>query len=201
VTSCPICCTDISSISSTGQQQVLCNLNNEGGLQERLNILPLLTEEGYLKAYPEERRCRAFLEFCREDDLEAILDLLNDPEKEGFDETEQDTCQDARNVDVLRYQDPLGEGQSGLHAAIEGNSSKVAWFLLFVASDYDLQGFPAEVLQHARAMGVQRDVTTDKVDIRTLRDSRGRTAEQLAADKGGIWTDWVGAGPLRMDES
>ena len=120
VTECPNCGKDIASVSQTGAQQVLCSLNNEGGLQTDLDLLPLLVEESYLKAYPEDRKCRAFLEFCREGDFKAIVGMLQDDEVEEDDEDEDEDedeemgDDDAPNKDVgidrlLRYQDPIGE--------------------------------------------------------------------------------------------
>jgi hypothetical protein len=41
ITRCPNCGKDIAS-TSTGTQQVLCTLRNEGGVQENLDILPLI---------------------------------------------------------------------------------------------------------------------------------------------------------------
>ena len=41
-----------------------------------MDLLPLLMEESFLQAYPEERRARAFLEFGRVGDVEAIRDWL-----------------------------------------------------------------------------------------------------------------------------
>jgi hypothetical protein len=170
-----------------GNQQVLCNLHNEGGLQENLDILPLLTEESYLKAYPEERRARAFLEFCREGDVQAIVNMI---------QPDSDDEEDSQNIDVLRYQDPIGDMQSGLHAAVTGGSREVAWLLLLLASNYDLLQFPPEVFQEASAMGVMREEQDGKVDIRTLKDSEGRTAEDLARDIDGVWHGWAGTGRL-----
>jgi hypothetical protein len=171
-----------------GNQQVLCDLHNEGGLQEHLDILPLLTEESYLKAYPEERKARAFLEFCREGDVQAIVNMLqpdsDDEEAEG------------QPIDILRYQDPIGDMQSGLHAAVAGSSREVAWLLLLLASNYDLLQFPAEVFQEASALGIMREEQDGKVDIRTMKDSEGRTAEDLAREIDGVWHGWDGTGRL-----
>ena len=109
----------------SGEQQLLCNLKNEGGLQERLDILPILTEESYLKAYPEERRCRAFLEFCGEGDVEAIVDLLNDDD-DGEEDEENSSQGAGHGIDVLRYQDQVGSIGSGLHVAVQNQRVEVA---------------------------------------------------------------------------
>jgi hypothetical protein len=179
-------------------------LNNEGGLQEDLDILPLLSEESYLKAYPEDRKSRAFLEFCREGDYKAIIGMLQDDEVDEDDEDEEMADSDeAGNKEVgidrmLRYQDPIGEMQSGLHAAVQAQSREVAWLLLLLASNYDLLEFPPQVFQEAESLGIMRGLTEDKVDIRSLRDANGKTAEDLASEIGGVWIGWTGNGRLAI---
>lgn len=208
ITQCPNCGQDIASLSPTdGQQQVLCNLNNEGGLQEALDILPLLAEESYLKAYPEERKCRAFLEFCREGDFRAICAMLNDDDDDDDEEEDEDMMDSGdgngtahRKITtstLLRYQDPIGDMQSGLHAAVQAQSREVAWLLLLLASKVDLIQFPAEVFQEAEALGVMRSDDADtEVDIRSLKDADGKSPEDLAREAGGVWSDFVGKGLL-----
>jgi hypothetical protein len=204
VTECPQCGKDIAS-TANGAQQVLCNLNNEGGLQEDLDILPLLSEESYLKAYPEDRKARAFLEFCREGDYKAIVEMLQDDEVDDDDEDEDEAMADSDQsgkelgIDkLLRYQDPIGDMQSGLHAAVQAQSREVAWLLLLLASNLDLMEFPPLVFQEAEAMGIMRGLTEDKVDIRSLKDANGKTAEDLAAAIGGVWVGWTGNGRLAI---
>ncbi|KAI9791153.1 MAG: hypothetical protein M1835_000519 [Candelina submexicana] len=189
VTECPKCCSSLLSISSTGEQQVLCTLSNEGGVQENLDILPLLTEEGYLNAFPNERKCRAFLEFCREGDFEAIVDLLQD----DVDDNSGDSSQ---SIDVLRYQDPIGAMHSGLHIAILAQEVNVAWLLLLLASRLPLEQFPAEVRQTAEHMGIKRGNQDSKTDIRSLTDNEGRAPTHLASSIGGVWLEWVRSGRL-----
>lgn len=204
IASCPNCGKDIASTAPNGTQQVLCNLNNEGGLQTELDILPLLTEESYLKAYPEDRKSRAFLEFCREGDYKAIIDMLQNDEVDEDDDGDEemgDADQPDKEVGIdkmLRYQDPIGEMQSGLHAAVQAQSREVAWLLLLLASNLDLLEFPAEVFQEAESLGIMRGLTEDKVDIRSLRDADGKTAEDLAKEIGGVWVGWTGNGRLAI---
>lgn len=186
-----------------GTQQVLCTLHNEGGLQEDLDILPLLTEESYLKAYPEERKCRAFLEFCREGDIQAIIGMLRaDSDSDEDEEMVDDDQTEGREVGVdamLRYQDPIGDMQSGLHAAVQAQSREVAWLLLLLASNLPLTEFPPEVFQEAEALGIMRGLTEDKADIRGMKDANGKTAEDIAREIGGVWiTGWVGSGRLAI---
>jgi len=201
ISSCPSCARDIASGAAGGAQQVLCSYRNEGGFQTDLDILPLLTEESYLKAYPEDRKARAFLEFCREGDYKAIVDMLMDDNVSEDDEDADEDVQmgstdnPAREVGIdklLRYQDPIGNMQSGLHAAVQAQSREVAWLLLLLASNLNLLEFPAQVFQEAEALGIMRGLTEDKVDIRSLRDADGKTAEDLAAEIGGVWIGWTG---------
>ena len=162
---------------------------NEGGQQEGVDILPELSEEGYLKAYPEERRARAFIEFCRQGDLDATLGVLQDEEEE-----------DELATDVLRYQDQLAEMQTTLQAAVIGGNHDIAWLLLFLASDMPLDLFPPHLLQQAQAIGLDRGDVMGKSDVRGLKDLQGRSAEQVAAEVQGPWTSWLGTGRLSLNQ-
>ncbi len=192
---CPNCGRTLITITTTGEQQLLCNLKNEGGLQEGLDMLPILTEETYLKAFPEERKCRAFLEFCGEGDVEAIIDLLNDGD-DGEGDEEVPSQGVGHSIDVLRYQDQIGSMGSGLHVAVQNQKTEVAWLLLFLASALEVDQFPAAV-RAAQNLGIQREDQSGKADIRSLKDSHGMTAEQRAAGIGGAWTEWLQSGRLK----
>ena len=198
VTLCPSCGKPLITTTSSGQEQLLCNLKNEGGLQERLDIMPILTEESYLKAYPEERKCRAYLEFCREGDVEAIVDLLRNAEEEEYENEEE--AKQGRVVDVLRYRDQLGSMESGLHIAVQSQKLEVAWLLLFLGSSLEIDQFPEDVLQAAQTFGLQREDQSIKTDIRLLRDAEGNTAAQRAAIIGGFWDSWMITSILRPPE-
>ena len=211
ITTCPNCSQTITSqqtqgsSSSTSDQQILVDLKNEGGLQEQIDIFPILKEESYLRAYPEERKCRAFLEFCREGDHRAIADLLNscsDPSEDediDIDEMNGEPTGPAKSADeILRYQDPIGDMQSGLHAAAANGHREVAWLLLLLASELPELEFPALVYQEAAALGIMRDDQAGKVDIRSLKDAYDRTAEDVAREAGVVWNGWVGNGRLAM---
>ncbi|KAL9120702.1 MAG: hypothetical protein Q9187_002743 [Circinaria calcarea] len=202
---CPTCTRLIISASPSGAEQVLCNLNNEGGLQTDLDILPVLAEESYLKSYPKERKCRAFLEFCREGDVEAIVELLKDTRQDDDEDDEEDddneegdsmefegTTSPRVAIDILRYQDPLGSMYSGLHLAVIHNKPVIIWLLLFLASQVNLDLFPHEVLQAAEESDLteQRKHRMGGVDIRALRDADGRTAVQHA-NGGSIGSDLI----------
>ncbi|KAF2759968.1 hypothetical protein EJ05DRAFT_474996 [Pseudovirgaria hyperparasitica] len=205
IDSCPACNTALIRPTPNGGQQILCTLSNEGGVQENLDILPLLMEEAYLKAYPEETKARAFLEFCRAGDLTAIVEMIQDSAESEGDDEEMDEGegegegQHGSTVDWLRYQDPIGDMQSGLHAAVAAGSREVVWLLLLMASTLDLQAFPPQVFQEAEVLGIMRPTDSEmegKVDIRTLRDASGRSAEDVARENGGLWAEWIGNGRL-----
>lgn len=205
---CPNCSQDIvsssnsgsSSAASSAQEQIIVDLNNEGGLQEHIDIFPILKEESYLRAYPEERKCRAFLEFCREGDYRAIAELLRSSSEGNEDQDDEEAVGPAKTADeILRYQDPIGEMASGLHAAAANGHREVAWLLLLLASNLPELEIPAEVYQEAEVLGVMRaDDQQDKVDIRSLKDSSGRSAEDVAREVGVIWNGWTGNHRLTM---
>ncbi|EKG21167.1 hypothetical protein MPH_01523 [Macrophomina phaseolina MS6] len=117
--------------------------------------------------------------------------MLQDDESD-----DEDAMQDGQQIDILRYQDTLGEMQSGLHAAVQGGSEEIVWLLLLLASKLDYSQFPQEVFEAAKRFGVEREDQSGKEDIRTLRDAQGRTAEALAAELGGVWAGWPGTGRL-----
>lgn len=210
---CPACNTDItfheaSSSSSTASSnpQILVNLNNEGGLQEKIDIFPILQEESYLRAYPEERKSRAFLEFCREGDHKAIVDLLNSGPEDSDEASDSEMDVDDPTSgpskppsEILRYQDPLNNMESGLHAAAANGHREVVWLLLLLASTMPQIDFPPLVFQEAAAMGIMREEQDGMADIRSLKDGQGRSAEEVVVQEGGvIWNGWIGNGRLAM---
>ena len=102
-------------------------------------------------------------------------------------------------AEILRYQDPIGGMQSGLHAAAANGHREVAFLLLLLASEMPEQDFPALVFQEAAAMGIMREDQTGLVDVRSLRDAQGRSAEDVAKQEGGaVWNGWGGKGWLSM---
>ena len=111
-------------VSGTPQVGAICTLRNEGGLQQGLDIPPLLVEEQHLKRHPEERRARAFLKFCREGDLGAVVEILQDDEDDDDDVAEDSMDHSNKVLDILWYQDVPGDMQSALHAAVVGGSVK-----------------------------------------------------------------------------
>ena len=102
-------------------------------------------------------------------------------------------------AEILRYQDPLGGMQSGLHAAAANGHREVAWLLLLLASDLSQAEFPPLVFQEAAAMGIMREDQDGLADIRSLKDAAGRSAEDVAAQEGGVvWNGWIGNGRLTV---
>lgn len=214
---CPACNAEITSHPASGsssdasdqQPRILVNMNNEGGLQQNIDIFPILQEESYLRAYPEERKSRAFLEFCREGDHKAIVDLLNSGDDDDDSDSDEE-MDDGENdnplsgpskppAEILRYQDPLGGMQSGLHAAAANGHREVAWLLLLLASELPQMEFPPLVFQEAAAMGIMREEQEGLTDIRSLRDANGRSAEDVAVQEGGVvWNGWIGNGRLTV---
>lgn len=126
------------------------------------------------------------------------VDEDDDGDEEMLDDDHENQDREIGMDRILRYQDPIGGMQSGLHAAVQAQSREVAWLLLLLASNLDLAEFPPLVFQEAAAMGIMRGLTEDKVDIRSLRDAEGRTAEDVAREVGGVWVGWVGNGRLAI---
>jgi hypothetical protein len=190
ITECPNCSKSISSLSSGGQQQVLCTVRNEGGTQTDFDILPTATEEAYLRAYPEERKAHAFLEFCREGDLDAIMHMIKEDGKDADAEPEED------QVDLLRYCGAFeGIEGSGLHVAIRYNRIEVAWLMLVLGSSLAWSSFPVEVLGAMNGI-LSKEDRKEFPDIRSLKDSEGRTPAALAEEIGGPWFEWLERGRL-----
>ena len=193
---CPNCGANITSLSSTSEEQVLCNLNNEGGLQEGLDVMPLLVEASYLKTYPEERKARAFVEFAGEGDVVSMIDMLGGRDEDGDGDEVANGEEEGQGIDLLRYQDPISGMSSALHAAVASKNVIVAWLLLWLASGLGMDQFPKEIVAHAQELGLSREGVMEKVDIRSLKDSAGMTAKQRAAALGGVWTEWLDHGWL-----
>lgn len=191
ITQCPNCSKDISSLSTDRSQQVLVTLRNEGGVQEAYDILPAATEEAYLRAYPEERKGHAYLEFCREGDIDAIIHMIKDSEVDDDEDGEEETA------DILRYRGTFeGIEGSGLHVVVRYNQQEVAWLLLALGSQLDWDKFPSNVLQAMQSLGLRKEDRSGDPDIRTLVDSDGRTPADLAKQLGGIWQEWLKDGRL-----
>ena len=165
-------------------------MRNEGGVQEKFDILPSAIEEAYLRTYPEERRAHAYLEFCREGDVDALMHLIKDEELNKDFEADQ-------KIDLLRYMGIFeGIDGSGLHTAIRYGQQEVAWLMLVLGSRLDWSEFPSVVLQAMDGLGLSKDDRNAATDIRSLKDSEGKTAAQLAQDVGGVWVDWTKNGRL-----
>ncbi|KAH7419876.1 hypothetical protein BKA64DRAFT_634534 [Cadophora sp. MPI-SDFR-AT-0126] len=171
------------------QPQVITRYHNEGGIQENLDILPLITEEAYLDANPAARPARAFMTMCGEGDVTGVVELLRALEEEP-DEG------DMSPAVLLRFQDPLDGMKTGLHVAVERSQQESVWLLLWLASSLHTQAFPDEVVQAAESLEAGRE-TAAGVDIRALRDEGGRSAEEVAGAMGDLWASLLAAGVLR----
>jgi len=190
-THCPACSGNICSYTEDGKQEVLVQLHNEGGVQPDLDILPVLVEEAYLKYHPEERKAKAFLEFCREGDQDAVLDLLaatenpEDDDVEGNDDEdlmddEMAEPQQMTSAHVMRYRDPLGGMESALHIGVLKRNAELVWLMLLLASHLPVDLVPTDLKQVADVAGLARGDQTGLVDMRTLKDRNGMTASEYS---------------------
>jgi hypothetical protein len=160
----------------------LAQYTNEGGFQKDLDIMPSITEEAYLESHPEARPARAMHIMCSEGDAEGIVELLRDASDEVGD-----------MASFVRYQDPLSEMKSGLHLAVEKKQEETVWLLLWLCSTIPTESFPEPARRAAEAMGVGRLGVGADGDIRSLRDTQGRTAEDVARQSGS-WAALLDAG-------
>jgi hypothetical protein len=155
--------------------------HSEGGLQEDYDILPILTEEAYLASHEEERPARAFLTMCAEGDVEGIMALLG-----SADLDDEETLGPQQ---ILRYQDVLNGGKSGLHLALENDKIEVFYLLLWLASRLPTSAFPENVARSAHDVGLARPENIPDPDIRALKDEKEETAEAYARRKSGMWEE------------
>ncbi|KIV80816.1 hypothetical protein PV11_08292 [Exophiala sideris] len=197
ITQCPNCSADIATMGPNKHHQVLVTVKNEGGVQKDFDILPIGIEESYLRTYPEERKGYAFHEFCREGDIDAIINMVKDVDEEEDEEGrgEEEDEDPGHQKDILRYL-KKGDDGSGLHVAIRYQKQDVAWLLLALGSQLAWEKFPANVLQAMTALGLQKTDRRGDPDIRTLKDGKGRTPAELAEEIGGPWVEWLREGRL-----
>ena len=190
ITQCPNCSKEISSLSSDGHQQVLCTVRSEGGEEKGFDILPAATEEAYLRTYPEERRGHAYLQFCREGDVDAIVQLIKDDQDADAEEGEED-------FDIATYTGSTEElGGTGLHIAVKYGQEEVAWLLLAIASTLNWSKFPSVVLQAMEGLSLSKQDRRTGEDIRSQKDANGKTPKDVATQLGGRWETWLRDGLL-----
>ena len=190
ITQCPNCSKEISSLSSDGHQQVLCTVRSEGGEEKGFDILPAAIEEAYLRAYPEERRGHAYLQFCREGDVDAIVQLIKDDPEADAEGGEDD-------FDIVTYAGSTEDlNGTGLHIAVKYGQEEVAWLLLAIASTLDWSKFPSPVLQAMKDLRLSKEDRRSTGDIRSQGDANGKTAKDMAAGLGGRWETWLRDGLL-----
>ncbi|KAI9683681.1 MAG: hypothetical protein M1829_004986 [Trizodia sp. TS-e1964] len=189
---CPTCLRPFqNSSSSSGEtHQVLCTLTNEGGVQRNIDILPHLVEAAHLNTFPEERRARSFLAICEahrevESDMEMIAGILLDFDSDNGEHEEM-----GREVDILRYADPLSKHNTPLHVAVLNRNMDMAWLLLYLASQLHQDCFPARVVEAARKHNLHRENGSEGKDIRLLTNDDKITAGNVAKQMGEDWAGW-----------
>jgi len=164
---------------------ILARYANEGGVQDDLDILPIITEEAYLESNPDTRPARALQVMCSEGDVAGMVELL------------QDAGHQAGQVQsLLHYQDPLSAMKTALHIAVESRQDEPLWLLLWLFSTLPNVAFPQAARQAAESMGVGRLSVGPEADLRLLRDAHGRTAGDVAQQLQGSWSALVEAGIL-----
>jgi len=176
------------------EPQILARYHNEGGIQSNLDILPLITEEAYLAANPDKRAARAFMTMCAEGDVSGIVELLKNVSNEA--EMDEDDEEEGSMTphEIVRWQDPLSSGNTGLHVALEKGQEEVVWLLLWLGSGLETSEFPEVVVEAAKQMQAERLGGAE--DIRGLRDEAERTPADVARQMGSVWAGLVGAGVL-----
>ncbi|CZR60505.1 uncharacterized protein PAC_10401 [Phialocephala subalpina] len=187
---------------SSPQPFILSRYHNEGGIQENLDILPLITEEAYLEANPSKRPARAFMIMCAEGDVTGIVELLKNLQEDGMDEDdEEEEEEDGEKMkpgEVVRWQDPLDGGKTGLHVALEKGQEEAVWLLLWLGSGIETGVFPQEVVHAAETMEAERNLgeAGKGEDVRGIRDEAERTPGDVVRNMGSAWAGLVAAGIL-----
>ncbi|KAK3342867.1 hypothetical protein B0H65DRAFT_527156 [Neurospora tetraspora] len=187
--SVPISATNPILPTSSGLA-ILTQYHNEGGLQSSLDILPALTEEAYLSSNPSARPARAMHTMASEGDFAGIIELLTDV---AASEDEETTITPS---ELLTFRDPLNEGKTALHLAVENGREEVFWLLLWLGSGLPTEVFPAEVVQVANGVGVgeRRAEVGAEEDVRWVRDERGRSVKEVCGEVGGRWAEMAVGG-------
>ncbi|KAK4229307.1 hypothetical protein QBC38DRAFT_113540 [Podospora fimiseda] len=195
---CPSCNTYLPStppgqsstnpfLPSSSSAQILTTYTNEGGTQQNLDILPVLTEEAFLSSHPEARPARAMHTLASEGDFNGILELMAD--------VDADQEIDMSLIQLMKWTDPLNGGKSALHVAVEAKQEEVFWLLLWLGSGVKTDFFPQEVLSVAEATGLPRRGTVPaEEDLRFVKDEQGRTAGDYCVEAGAQWQRFVEGG-------
>ncbi|GAB1316288.1 hypothetical protein MFIFM68171_06498 [Madurella fahalii] len=171
-----------ASASSQPAPTILTTYTNEGGVQPSLDIFPALREESYLAAHPEARPARAFHTLAAEGDTQGLIALLAD-----LDSNDDDSAPAMSAAQLLTWRDPLNDGRSALHVALEAKREEVVWLLLWLGSAVAREQFPGAVVQVTEGMGLPKGLVTPGEDVRFVRDEKGRTAGDVCLELGGMW--------------
>ncbi|KAK3350190.1 hypothetical protein B0T25DRAFT_261852 [Lasiosphaeria hispida] len=167
---------------------ILTRYANEGGVVDDLDIFPTLTEEAFLGAHPEARPARAMHTMAAEGDVAGIVELLMD--------VDSDSDVDATAAQLIRWTDPLNDGRSALHVALESNQEEVFWLLLWLGSAVHTSVFPLAAAQGAEQLGLSRGQVSRDEDVRFIKDEAGCSPAQILSELGPPWSIYVEAGLL-----
>ena len=199
---CPKCKEVVSGVDLEGRPGHHCKTQNRSGSRSS-DILPRFPQLPGWRFEPRMLYCYVFMSLCRKGDVTGIARLLERVDAnnaEGaviFEKTDENSKWQVENI--LLYQHP-GLNLSSLHVAVMAGQEKVALLMLFLGSIRFLHTFPKDIQRlglHIRG-NIQKGSTTD---IRSLRDIRGSTAEDMARRSRETWCrKWVRSGLLKPPE-
>lgn len=180
-----------SSSAVAASPLILTTYASEGGVEQDLDIFPVLREEAYLESNPEARPARALHIMAAEGDVEGAVDLLRTVSEEEAGNAEEALGR------LIRYQDPLADSKTALHLAVEAGKEDFVWLLLWVSTTLPDAAFPDASRALAQSLGLGRlGVSSPNQDIRALQDVNGNIPETLARESP-IFLQLVQAGILR----
>lgn len=146
---------------------------DELGVERNMDIFPYMMAESYRIIHPPEVLAgRALHHMCINGAVDDIIWLVKADVTSGY-----------LNALAL-YQEPLADMKSALHFAVEYRRERAIWLMLWLASTIPSGSFPNRIRSSLKFRGVLRLYIRDGVDIdldiRSLHDSHGRTAQHIA---------------------
>ena len=85
-----------------------------------------------------------------------------------------------------------------MHLALERSQEETVWLLLWLASTLPTSVFPEEVQYAAQRLHADRATADQGEDVRGFRDGSNRTAEDVAREKGDLWSGLLAEGILTV---